>query len=120
MMVVFADKLRKRCLFTTRDADYLPFFRHISSEMPGRLENVSFEVVASNRTSVYEGIASSAHVHYGKIWKLRRRLPNDVFCVRFLMTSSGRLKKVTTSYDQTRRCHEVWKKSWDLRCLEDI
>ena len=35
-------------------------------------------------------------------------------------TSSGRLKKVTTSYDQTRRRHDVWKKTSDLRRLEDV
>ena len=35
--------------------------------------------------------------------------------------SSGRLKKnVTSSYDQTRRCHHVWKKTSDLRRLEDV
>ena len=38
-----------------RDADYLPFLGHISPRMSGRLENTSSEVVASNRTSVYEG-----------------------------------------------------------------
>ena len=35
-------------------------------------------------------------------------------------TSSGRLKKVTTSYDQARRWHDVWKKTSDLRRLEDV
>ena len=30
-------------------------------------------------------------------------------------TSSRRLKKVTTSCDQTRRRHNVWKKTLDLR-----
>ena len=34
--------------------------------------------------------------------------------------SSGRRKKVTTSYDQTRRRHHVWKKTSDLRRLEDV
>ena len=42
--------------------------------------------------------------------------------------SSGRLKKVTRSYDQTRRRHDVWKrrrtynvfKTSDLRRLEDV
>ena len=34
--------------------------------------------------------------------------------------SSRRLKKVTTSYDQTRRHHNVWKKTSDLRRLEDV
>ena len=33
-------------------------------------------------------------------------------------TSSGRLKKVTTSYNQTR-CKGIWKKKSDLRRLED-
>ena len=35
-------------------------------------------------------------------------------------TSSGRLKKVTTSYDQTRRHCDVWKKTSKLRRLEDV
>ena len=34
--------------------------------------------------------------------------------------SSGRLKKVTTSYDQTRRGHDVSKKTSDLRRLEPV
>ena len=33
--------------------------------------------------------------------------------------SSGCLKKVTTSYNQTRRCYNVWQKTSDLRRLED-
>ena len=37
-----------------------------------------------------------------------------------LKTSSGRVKKVTTSHDQTRRRHDVWKKTSDLRRLEDV
>ena len=35
-------------------------------------------------------------------------------------TSSGLLKKVTTSYDQTRGHHDVWKKTSDLRRPEDV
>ena len=35
-------------------------------------------------------------------------------------TSSGRFKKVTTSYDQTRHRHDVWKMTSDLRRLEDV
>ena len=35
-------------------------------------------------------------------------------------TSSERLKKVATSYDQTRRRHDFWKKTSDLRHLEDV
>ena len=34
-------------------------------------------------------------------------------------TSFERLKKVTTSYDQIRRRHDIWKKTSDLRRLED-
>ena len=77
-----------------RDADYLPFLRHISPRMSGRLENTSFEVVASNRTSVHKGIASSAHAHYGKICKLRRPLPNDVFSVSFVNIRTLRKSKI--------------------------
>ena len=35
-------------------------------------------------------------------------------------TSSGRLKKATTSYDQTRRSQGVWRKSSYLRHPEDV
>ena len=42
-------------------------------------------------------------------------MDTDVF-----KTSSGRLKKVTTSYDQTRRRHDVLQKTSDLRRLEDV
>ena len=35
-------------------------------------------------------------------------------------TSSGRLKKVTTSYDQTRRRHDILQKTSDLRRLQDV
>ena len=35
-------------------------------------------------------------------------------------TSSGRLKKVTTSYNQTRNYDDVWKKTSDLQRLEDL
>ena len=37
-----------------------------------------------------------------------------------LKTSSGRLKKVTTSYDQIRRPQDVWQKTFYLRRLEDV
>ena len=37
-----------------------------------------------------------------------------------LMTSSEHLKKVRTSYDQTRRLHDVWQKTSDLWRLEDV
>ena len=35
-------------------------------------------------------------------------------------TSSGRLGKVTTSYDQIRRRQNVWKKRSDIRHLADV
>ena len=34
--------------------------------------------------------------------------------------SSGRLKKVMMSYNQTRRLHNVWQKTSDLRRLEEV
>ena len=42
-------------------------------------------------------------------------MDTDVF-----KTPSGRLKKVTTSYDQTRRRHDVLEKTFDLRSIEDV
>ena len=50
-------------------------------------------------------------------WKLKCSLPSDTDVFK---TSSRRLKKVTTSYDQTRRRHYVWKKTLDLRRLEGV
>ena len=52
------------------------------------------------------------------IWKnaLIKKIPADTDVFK---TSSGRLKKVTTSYDETRRRHDVWKKTLHLRRLED-
>ena len=35
-------------------------------------------------------------------------------------TSSGRLEKVTTSHNQSRRRHDVWKMTSDLRRLEEV
>ena len=40
---------------------------------------------------------------------------HDVF-----KTSSGHFKKVTPSYDQARRRQDVWKKTSDLRRLQDV
>ena len=48
-------------------------------------------------------------------WKSKIPADTDVF-----KTSSGRLKQVASSYDQIRRRHAVWKKSSDLRHLEDV
>ena len=42
-------------------------------------------------------------------------MDTDVF-----RASSGRLKKATKSDDQTRRLHNVWQKTSDLRSLEDV
>ena len=42
-------------------------------------------------------------------------MDTDVF-----KTSSGRLKKVMTSCDQTRRCQGVLEGTFDLRRLEDV
>ena len=49
---------------------------------------------------------------------LRERIhPADTDVIK---TSSGRLKKVTTPYDQTRRLQDVWQMTSDLRRLEDV
>ena len=52
---------------------------------------------------------------YQKTNKRRNPADTDVF-----KTSSRRLKKVKTSYDQTRRRHPVCKKTSHLRDLEDV
>ena len=46
-----------------------------------------------------------------------KQYPADTDVIK---TSSGRLKKVTTSYDQTRRLQDVWQMTSDLRRLEDV
>ena len=46
-----------------------------------------------------------------------RYIPGDTDVFR---TSSGCLKKLTTSYDQTRRFHDVWQMTSDLPRLEDV
>ena len=60
-----------------------------------------------------------AHFRYAKCLfaKIQKQyaVDTDVF-----KTSSGRLEKVTTSYDQTRRRHNVLQKTSDLRRLEDV
>ena len=50
---------------------------------------------------------------------VRRRWSNPVYTDIF-KTSSGRLKKITTSYDQTRRPQYVWKKTSELRRLQEV
>ena len=54
---------------------------------------------------------------FGKKWQCLNLCPVDTDVSK---TSSGRLKKVTTSYEQTRPRHGVWKKTSDLRRLEDV
>ena len=46
---------------------------------------------------------------------IRSPADTDVF-----KTSSGRFKKITTSCDQTRRRHDVCKKTSNLQRLEDV
>ena len=51
---------------------------------------------------------------------LGNEVPGGCECwSQWTQTSSGRLKKVTTSYDQTRCQHDVWKKTSDLRRLHE-
>ena len=50
-------------------------------------------------------------------WIKRPTFPADTDVFR---ASSGHLKKVTTSYDQTRRLQDVWQKTSDLRRIEDV
>ena len=76
------DLIQPHMQNSVRDADCLPLLCHISPQMYRHLENTSSEVVASNRTSVYKGIASFAHADYRKNWKLQRRIPKDVFCIQ--------------------------------------
>ena len=56
-------------------------------------------------------------VHAWWSYYLQSALPVDIDSFK---TSSGRLEKVTTSYDQTRRRHDVLQKTSDLRRLEDV
>ena len=60
-----------------------------------------------------------AHFRYAKCLfaKIQKQYAADTDVFK---TSSGRLEKVTTSYDQTRRRHNVLQKTSDLRRLEDV
>ena len=58
---------------------------------------------------------SYANIFMG--WFEEKFIPADTDVFK---TSSRRLKKVTTSCDQTRRRHDVWKITSDLRRLEDV
>ena len=69
-------------------------------------------------------MTSSFHVRIRILWKevgylfwVWENSPEDT---DVLKRTLGRLKKVMTSYDQTRRRHDVWKKTSDLRSLEDV
>ena len=53
----------------------------------------------------------------GEKTQMMQMIPADTDVFK---TSSDRLKKVMTSYDQTRRLHDVWKKTSDLRRLKDV
>ena len=53
----------------------------------------------------------------GEKTQMMQMIPTDTDVFK---TSSDRLKKVMTSYDQTRRLHDVWKKTSDLRRLKDV
>ena len=50
-------------------------------------------------------------------WKFWTSFPADTDVFK---TSSGRLKKVTMSYDQTGRPQDVWQETSYLRRLEDV
>ena len=57
------------------------------------------------------------HEFYNKLSRVNTEYhPADTYVFE---TSSGRLKKIKTSYDQTIRPHHVWQKTSDLRRLED-
>ena len=51
------------------------------------------------------------------MWSQYKSIPADTDVFK---TSSGRLKKVTPSYDKIRRRQNVWRKMPDLGRLEDV
>ena len=69
-------------------------------------------------------MTSSFHVRRRILWKEVGYLfwvwINSSEDTDVLKRTLGRLKKVMTSYDQTRRRHDVWKKTSDLRSLKDV
>ena len=69
-------------------------------------------------------MTSSFHVRIRILWKEVGYLfwvwINSSEDTDVLKRTLGRLKKVMTSYDQTRRRHDVWKKTSDLRSLGDV
>ena len=80
-------------------------------------------LVILNETKIYVITSSSptwkyiARIHLLLFLLLLIYFPADTDVFK---TSSGRLKKVTTSYDQTRRRHDILQKTSDLRRLQDV
>ena len=66
--------------------------------------------------SMFDGISSLMSDIKSPPFESESTLPADTDVFK---TSSGRLKKVTKSYDQTKRRQDVWKKMSDLRRLEN-
>ena len=77
-------------------------------------EIFSPEVYRSNYIKKWFNYNYCDSLHFHFLSFILFQADTDVFKM-----SSGRLKKVTTSYDQTGRCYEVWKMTSDLRRLED-
>ena len=57
---------------------------------------------------------------YHKMLRSQSKIDFNPADTDVIKTSSGRLKKVTTSYDQTRRLQDIWQMTSDLRHLEDV
>ena len=53
-------------------------------------------------------------------WNVTSKIRDRRFVRVKYPSGHRRLKKITTSYDQTRRGHNFWKKTSDLRRLEDV
>ena len=71
----------------------------------------------------FENLQVNTCVQVSFLIKLQASLCNNSICpadTDVFKTSSGRLKKVTTSCAQTRCRHDVWKKTSELRRLEDV
>ena len=82
-------------------------------------ETISFTVtcVTFGHTKIDEDLSTLVEKDVYEVTQGRPKKGNST---QRTQTSLRRLEKVTTSYDQTRRRHDVLQKRSDLRRLEDI
>ena len=106
--------------FFTFLMEYTPNFKFISKPNQEIRDGAKNDLLSAGYTRPKNpGYNRAKGLHFWYLASITDRIvypaDTDVF-----KTSSGHLKKVTTSYDQTRRRHDIRQKTSDLRRLEDI